>query len=62
MHDATTKTAAISGAILADMAQGLTLPQAFDAVLGEGSYLALAGELYDALTVPATSAAGVSAG
>jgi hypothetical protein len=52
---AATKNDAIGAAILAAMAQGLTLPQAFDAVLGEGAYLALAGELYDALRAQAAS-------
>lgn len=41
--------ALISARILAHMAAGKTLPQAFDAVIGEGSYVALAGILYDKL-------------
>lgn len=47
------KNEAIGAAILAAMAQGLTLPQAFDAVLGAGAYLELAGELHDALRAQA---------
>lgn len=34
-------------------APGMTLPQAFDAVLGEGAYAKLAGDLYDALRAKA---------
>lgn len=43
------KNAAISARILALMSEGQTLRQAFDAVLGEGAYTKLAGEVYDAL-------------
>lgn len=45
--------AKISAAILANVAAGMTLPQAFDAVLGEGAYAKMAGELYDALRAKA---------
>jgi hypothetical protein len=48
-----TKNEAIGAAILAAMARGLTLPQAFDAVLGAGAYVAMAGELHDALRAQA---------
>ena len=43
------KNAAISAKILAAMQAGMTLEQAFDAALGEGAYLKLAGEVYDEL-------------
>ena len=43
------KNAAISAKIIANVQAGMTLPQAFDAVLGEGAYLKLAGDLYDKL-------------
>lgn len=43
------KNAAISAKILANVQAGMTLPEAFDAVLGEGAYLKLAGDLYDEL-------------
>lgn len=39
----------ISARILAEMANGKTIDQAYDAVFGEGAYLKLAGELYDHL-------------
>jgi hypothetical protein len=42
-------TTKISARILVLMQTGMTLPQAFDAVLGAGAYLKLAGDLYDAL-------------
>lgn len=48
----TTTTATISKistAILAKMAEGLPVDQAFDAVLGAGSYAKLAGEVWEAL-------------
>ena len=44
-----TKTSAISAMILAEVAKGSTLDQAIDAVLGQGTYTKLAGEVYDAL-------------
>lgn len=43
------KQAEISRRILEKVAQGMTLPEAFDAVLGAGRYEAMAGEVYDAL-------------
>lgn len=43
------KNAAISAKIIANVQAGMTLPEAFDAVLGEGAYLKLAGDLYDQL-------------
>ncbi len=44
-----TKNQAISALILAEVAQGKTIQQAFDAVIGEGAYEQLAGELWEAL-------------
>ena len=44
-----TKTQAISAQILAQVAEGKTIRQAFDAVIGEGSYKRLAGEVWEAL-------------
>ena len=43
------KTSEISRRILAKVAEGMSLPEAFDAVLGDGRYDALAGEVYAAL-------------
>ena len=43
------KNAAISRMILAKEAEGLTIREAIDAVLGAGSYERIAGEVYDAL-------------
>jgi len=43
------KNAAISAQIMTNVQAGMTLAQAFDAVLGEGAYSKLAGEVYDAL-------------
>ena len=42
-------TAAISARILAALNTGMTLPQAFDSVLGAGAYAKLAGEVFDTL-------------
>jgi hypothetical protein len=39
----------ISARIRANIAAGMDLPAAFDAVLGEGAYAKLASEVYDAL-------------
>lgn len=39
----------ISARILAAMASGMELREAFDSVLGEGAYMKMAGEVYDAL-------------
>jgi hypothetical protein len=47
------KNAAISAAILAHVAAGKSLPDAMDAVLGVGTYIRVAGELYDALRAKA---------
>ena len=44
-----TKTQAISALILAEVAKGRTIQQAFDAVIGEGAYVKLAGEVWEAL-------------
>jgi hypothetical protein len=44
-----TKTQAISALILAEVAKGRTIQQAFDAVIGEGAYVKLAGEIWEAL-------------
>jgi hypothetical protein len=41
--------AKISARILFHVANGMTLDAAVDAVLGAGSYVKLAGELFDAL-------------
>ncbi len=43
------KNAAISAKILANMNNGMTLPEAFDAVMGAGAYMNLAGEVYSEL-------------
>lgn len=43
------KTIEISQRILAKVAEGMTLPEAFDAVLGAGRYDALAGDVYRSL-------------
>lgn len=42
------KTAAISQMILDQVAQGTPLKEAFDAVLGQGRYEQLAGEIWEA--------------
>lgn len=44
-----TKTQVISALILAEVAKGRTIQQAFDAVIGEGAYVKLAGEVWEAL-------------
>ncbi len=43
------KNAAISARILANVAAGMTIDQAIDAVFGQGAYLSIAGDLYEAL-------------
>lgn len=43
------KNAEISARILALRAAGMTIREAIDAVLGEGAYKQIAGDLYDAL-------------
>lgn len=45
----TIKNAQISAAIVANMAKGMNLPAAYDAVFGAGAYVKMAGEMYDAL-------------
>jgi len=45
----TIKNAAISKAILDQLAAGKSLPEAIDAVLGQDAYSKIAGALYDAL-------------
>lgn len=42
-------TTKISARILVLVQSGKTLPEAFDAVLGAGAYLKMAGEMHDAL-------------
>lgn len=44
-----TKQQAISALILANIAKGMAVPDAFDAVIGEGAYKRLAGEVWEAL-------------
>ena len=44
-----TKAQKISEMILAELAKTGSMPKAFDAVLGEGAYMKLAGELYEQL-------------
>jgi hypothetical protein len=44
-----TKQQAISALILAEVAKGKTIDQAFDAVIGEGAYKRLADEVWEAL-------------
>ncbi len=42
-------SATISARILANVARGMPLPEAVDAVLGYGSFATMAGEVYRAL-------------
>lgn len=42
-----TKTQAISALILAQVAQGKSIQEAFDAVIGEGAYKQLADNLWE---------------
>ena len=44
-----TKQQAISALILAEVAKGRTIQEAFDAVIGEGAYERLASEVWEAL-------------
>lgn len=44
-----TKTQTISAMIIAKIEAGMTVREAFDAVLGEGRYEQLAGEIWEAL-------------
>lgn len=48
-----TKQQAISALILAEVAKGSTIQEAFDAVLGAGSYKRLAGEVWEAFRAQA---------
>lgn len=43
------KNAAISAKIIANVQAGMTLREAYDAVMGAGAYEQMAGELYQAL-------------
>ena len=51
------KNAAISAQIMARVANGWSLRAAFDAVICEGAYAKLAGDVYDALRAKAGLAA-----
>lgn len=44
----------ISAAILMNVANGMSLKAAFDAVLGTGAYEKMAGQIYDALRAKAS--------
>lgn len=44
-----TRNAAISQKILANIAAGMTIAQAIDAVLGNGTHAAIAGDIYEAM-------------
>ena len=44
-----TKQQAISALILAEVAKGRTIQEAFDAIIGEGAYAQLAGEVWESL-------------
>jgi hypothetical protein len=46
MTDLNTK---ITAAIVAKLTEGLDIRQAIDAVMGEGAYVKVAGQIYDAL-------------
>lgn len=48
-----TKNAQISATILANIAKGMDLPAAYDAVFGAGAYVKMAGEMCDALRAKA---------
>ena len=48
-----TKQQAISALIVAEVANGSTIQEAFDAVLGAGSYERLAGEVWEAFRAQA---------
>lgn len=47
------KNAKVSAALLARMAQGQPLPEAFDGVFGAGAYAKTTGDLYDGLRAKA---------
>lgn len=48
-NSAAIKNAAISAMILTKRLEGMSMREAFDAVIGEGAYSKLAGEIYDEL-------------
>tara|TARA_R110000772_G_scaffold13110_3_gene39152 strand:- start:850 stop:1020 length:171 start_codon:yes stop_codon:yes gene_type:complete len=50
-----TKNEKITIAIAAQINSGKSVKEAFDAVLGEGAYIKMAGELYDALNAKAAA-------
>ena len=52
-HEDALKHKAITTAILAHIAAGIDAEQAMDAVLGAGTFKAMAGELYDQLNAVA---------
>ena len=49
MTNHTEINAKISARIIAELGTGKSLPEAIDAVLGEGAFMKLSGETYDAL-------------
>lgn len=49
------RNAAISARILGAILDGRSVPEAFDAVLGAGTYLEIAGGLYDELRARAAA-------
>lgn len=51
----TIKNAQISALVLAHVAGGKSLPEAYDAVMGEGAYMKMAGEVYNHLRAKATA-------
>lgn len=53
MDSATINNAKISARIIAKIGEGLSLPEAFDAIMGTGAYKAFAGDLYDSLQAKA---------
>lgn len=59
VHVAESREAAVSWALssqlMAKMAEGLPIDQAFDAVLGAGAYHKFAGEVYDTLRAKAAA-------
>ncbi len=54
--DRQTKNAAISALILAEKAEGLSIREAFDRVLGVGAWDRLASDLYDTLNAKSVAA------
>jgi hypothetical protein len=55
--NAANKNAEISRRILAKIAEGMTLRAAFDAVMGEGRYDSMIGDLYETLVAECIKAA-----